>query len=199
MHFLVSIPICSSNLPISSSKSFLFPNNSSIFLSTFFDFVKKFLKSNTSQVNESETEEAMSEDIVMENEGKNVETSFDIDNDLREHMDYNFILEDEQLHKVLDDDIADIILLKDYSKDKLGFEQFLIDCRQGNMIEILPEINYDKELGLNGLLNEIAKDHLFLELYIPYLIADNHLLTENKSFYVWKHYPPFPVPVFFYL
>ncbi len=120
--------------------------------------VESFDSLKESQVNESETEEAMSEDIVMENEGKNVETSFDIDNDLREHMDYNFILEDEQLHKVLDDDIADIILLKDYSKDKLGFEQFLIDCRQGNMIEILPEINYDKELGLNGLLNEIAKD-----------------------------------------
>lgn len=111
-----------------------------------------------SQVNESETEEAMSEDIAMGNEGKNVEISFDIDNDLREHMDYNFILEDEQLHKVLDDDIVNIILLKDYSKDMTGFEQFLIDCRQGNIIEILPEINYDKELGMNGLLNEIAKD-----------------------------------------
>lgn len=120
--------------------------------------VESLDSSKESQVNEPETVKSMSEDITMGNKEKNIETSLDIDNDLREHMDYNFILEDEQLHKVLDDDIVDIIFLTDYSKNVIEYEQFLTDCKEGNMIEKLPEVNYDRELGLNELLNEIAED-----------------------------------------
>ena len=111
--------------------------------------------SQESQVNEPETEETVFEEVMKNNE--NIELSPDIESNLREHMDYNFILEDEQLHKVLDDDIADTIFLTDYPKNMTGYEQFLTDCREGKMIEILQEENSDSELGLNTLLNEIAE------------------------------------------
>lgn len=120
--------------------------------------VESLDSSKESQVNESETEKPMSEDITIVNNENDIEASLDIDHDLREHMEYNFVLEDEQLHKVLDDDIVDIIFLADYSKNVVEYRQFLSDWREGSMIEILPEVNYDKELELNELLNEIAED-----------------------------------------
>lgn len=120
---------------------------------------ESFDSSKEIQVNEPVIEESESEDVTLGNKEKNIGSLPDIENDLREHMDYNFILEDEQLHKVMDDDIVDIIFLKeDYPKDVIGYEQFLADCREGNLIEILPEINYDSELNLDELLNEIAED-----------------------------------------
>lgn len=120
--------------------------------------VESLGSSKESQVNEPEREETASEDVALVNEEKNNETSSDIENNLREHMDYNFVLEDEQLHKVIDGDIEDIILLTGYPKNVTGYEQFLIDCREGKLIEILPGENSDSELGLNKLLNQIAED-----------------------------------------
>ena len=113
---------------------------------------------NEPQVNEPDTVEPVFEDVSLENKEKNIETLPDTESGLREHMDYNFILEDEQLHKVMDDDIANIIFLTDYPKNVTGYERFLTDCREGKMLEILPEENKDSDLGLNSLLNEIAEN-----------------------------------------
>ena len=111
-----------------------------------------------SEENEPETKESVSEDETPINKEENNETSSDTENNLREHTDYNFILEDAQLHKVMDDEIEDIIFLTGYSKDRIGYEKFLTNCRKGNMKELLPEVNCDNNFDLNELLNEIAED-----------------------------------------
>ena len=110
------------------------------------------------QVNESETEPSVSEDVTPGDRGKNIEISLDIENDVREHMNYNFILEYEQLHKEIDSDIADIVYLTHYSKDVMGYKKFLTDCRKGNIIEIVPEEDPENELDLEELLNKISED-----------------------------------------
>lgn len=120
--------------------------------------VESFGLSKESQENEPETEEAVSEEVTVENEEKNIEALHDTESALREHIDYNFILEEAQLHKVMDDDIADIIFLTGYPQNETGYEHFLTDCREGKMLEMLPEVNKDSDLGVNSLLNEIAEN-----------------------------------------
>lgn len=118
---------------------------------------ESFDLSEESQVKEPETEEPVSEDITPGDKEKNTEILHDTENALREHMDYNFILEDEQLNQAIDDDIENIIFLTGYSKDVTGYEVFLKDCRERKIIEILPEEDSENELNLDELLNEIAE------------------------------------------
>lgn len=118
---------------------------------------ESFDLSEESQVNEPETGEPVSEDVTPEVKDKNTEILHDIETALREHMDYNFILEDGQLHGVMDDDIEDIIFLRGYSEDVTGYKEFLTNCREGSVTEILPEVNDDGEIDLDELLNEIAE------------------------------------------
>lgn len=110
------------------------------------------------QVNEPETGEPVSEDVTPEDKENNTEILHDTENALREHMDYNFILEDGQLHGVMDDEIEDIIFLTAYSKDVTGYKRFLTDCREGNVKEILPEADDNNKLDLDELLNHIAEE-----------------------------------------
>lgn len=113
--------------------------------------------SKESQVDEPVAGKSISENSIIENKEVQSETLSDIDKDMREHMEYNFILEEGQLHKVMDGEIADIISLTEYSKNAIGYEQFLADCKKGNVIEVLPEASNNK-IDLDELLNEIAED-----------------------------------------
>lgn len=133
--------------------------------------------------NESESGKSISENSVFENKEEHIEILPDIDKDLREHIDYDFILEEGQLHKTMDGDIEDIIFLTAYSKNEIGYENFLADCKKGNVIEVLPEANYGK-IDLNELLDEIAED-----LEKPFLqkISNGR---EIKSYIEWEQTVP---------
>lgn len=120
--------------------------------------VESFHSLEESQMSESKAEEPVFEDAAPEIREKNIEISFDTENNLREHMNYNFIIEKEQLDKTIENKVEDIIFLTDYPNDIMGFEQFLVDWRGGEMIELLPTVDYDEKSDLSKLLNEIAED-----------------------------------------
>lgn len=118
---------------------------------------KSFDLSEESQADEPETVEPVAEDVTSEDKDMNTEVLHDTENALREHTDYGFILEDGQLHGVMDDEIENIIFLTDYARDETGYKRFLTDCREGNVTEILPEADDDNELDLGELLCKIAE------------------------------------------
>lgn len=145
---------------------------------------ESFNSSEELPVNILESEEPVSEDVAPINEKQNIEILPDIENELREHIDYNFILEDEQLHKIMDDEITDIIFITNYSPNMVGYKQFLIDCKEGNIIEILPKVNCDREPDLNELLYEIAE-----ELETPFLKKINDG-KEIRTQIEWEQFAP---------
>lgn len=102
------------------------------------------------QINELETEETTGEEAILITEEEEIE--------LREHMDYTFILETKQLNRIMDDDIEDIIFLLNYAEDIEGYNQFIIECKERKIKEKLPEISNSGKTELDVLLNEIAED-----------------------------------------
>ena len=125
---------------------------------------ESFNSSIKSEANVPEIEKTVIEEVVPVNKEEQIETPPEMEDYLREHMDYNFIIEDEQLHNVLDDRIEDIIFLTEDSQNVMKYKQFLTGCREGKTIKILP-INDDGKTDLDELLNEIAEvlERPFLE------------------------------------
>lgn len=117
---------------------------------------------NEDVVEEFQTEEPVKKDEEQKIEERDNEILLDVEDDLRDNLEYNFILEEEQLKKKLDNDIVDIIFLANYSKDNIGYEDFLSDCREGNieekLLKVIIEEDNDEEYGIKGLLNEIAEN-----------------------------------------
>lgn len=113
----------------------------------------------------SEGKETIDANRAIEATDKNKESSLDMEPKARENLQYNFILEQQQLNVTMDNDIADIILGRDFTEeDSAEYELFIEDCRKGNIVEKLPESIFNKEIvktervKLDSLLCEIADD-----------------------------------------